>query len=90
LNESRFGLDEPSLRELHIWQLALRSFFNLRNHPLTDTEKAEIASRDFSPELRIVQGVLRRGLLLSLSCTSEPIHTSFDADETISFESVSF
>ncbi len=89
LNESRFGLDEPSLRELHIWQLALRSFFNLRNHPLTDTEKAEIASRDFSPELRIVQGVLRRGLLLSLSCTSEPIHTSFDADETISFESVS-
>jgi len=89
MNESRSGLDEPSLRELYIWQLALRSFFNLRNHPLTDTEKADIVSRDFSPELRIVQQVLRRGLLLSLSCTSEPTPTSFDEDESISFEALS-
>jgi hypothetical protein len=33
---------DSSLIELHIWQLALRSFFNLRNHSLSEAEKAEI------------------------------------------------
>jgi len=88
-SESCSGLDESSLRELHIWQLALRSFFNLRNHPLTDAERAEIISRDFSPELRIVQQVLRRSLLLSLNCTPESPLTSFDADQAMSFEDIS-
>ena len=88
-SENCSGLDESILRELHIWQLALRSFFNLRNHPLTDTERSEIVSRDFSPELRVVQQVLRRSLLLSLNCTAEPTPTVFDADEAVSFEDIS-
>jgi hypothetical protein len=89
VSESCSSLEESSLRELHIWQLALRSFFSLRNHPLIDTERTEIVSRDFSPELRIVQQVLRRILLLSLNCTLEPLPTPFEADEVISLEDMS-
>jgi hypothetical protein len=72
---------DSSLLELHIWQLALRSFFNLRNHSLSDAEKAEIISRDFSPEVRIVGQVLKRSLLLSLNCTPEKSSASFELEE---------
>jgi hypothetical protein len=77
------------LNELHIWQLALRSFFNLRNHSLSDAEKADIISRDFAPELKIVSQVLRRSLLLSLNCTSDPRPASFEMDEANAFDNLS-
>jgi hypothetical protein len=80
---------DSSLLELHIWQLALRSFFNLRNHSLTDAERAEITSRDFSPELRIVGQVLKRSLLLSLSCTPEKSPASFELDDANAFGALS-
>ncbi|HYP01276.1 MAG TPA: hypothetical protein VER76_13880 [Pyrinomonadaceae bacterium] len=81
--------DDPGLLELHTWQLALRSFFNLRNHSLSDAERAEIISRDFSPELRIAGQVLRRCLLLGLNCTPEPLPSaSFETDEADAFESI--
>ncbi|HEV2798858.1 MAG TPA: hypothetical protein VGW12_00055 [Pyrinomonadaceae bacterium] len=80
---------DSSLLELHIWQLALRSFFNLRNHPLSDAEKAEIITRDFSSELKVVSQALRRSLLLSLNCTPEHAPVSFELDETNGFELMS-
>jgi hypothetical protein len=88
-SENRASVDDSSLNELHIWQLALRSFFNLRNHSLSDTERAEIVSRDFSPELKIVSQVLRRSLLLSLNCTSDEPPASFDMDEAAAFDNIS-
>jgi hypothetical protein len=87
--ETRANVDDSSLHELHIWQLALRSFFNLRNHSLSDAERAEITSRDFSPELKIVGQVLRRGLLLSLNCTSDEPPASFEMDESNAFDNIS-
>jgi hypothetical protein len=80
---------DSSLLELHIWQLALRSFFNLRNHSLSDAEKAEIISRDFSPEVRIVGQALKRSLLLSLNCTPEKSAASFDLEEASAFDAMS-
>jgi hypothetical protein len=80
---------DSSLLELHIWQLALRSFFNLRNHSLSDAERAEIISRDFSPELRIVGQALKRSLLLSLNCTPEKSPASFELDEAHAIDAMS-
>jgi hypothetical protein len=80
---------DSSLLELHIWQRALRSFFNLRNHSLSDAERAEIISRDFSPEVRIVGQVLKRSLLLSLNCTPEKPSASFDLEEANAFDAMS-
>lgn len=80
---------DSSLLELHIWQLALRSFFNLGNHSLSDAERAEIISRDFSPEVRIVGQVLKRSLLLSLNCIPEKPSASFDPEETNAFDAMS-
>jgi hypothetical protein len=80
---------DSSLLELHIWQRAIRSFFNLRNHSLSDAEKAEIISRDFSAELRIVAQALRRALLLSLNCTPEKSSASFELEDAHTFDAMS-
>jgi hypothetical protein len=88
-SENYSSVDDSSLNELHIWQLALRSFFNLHNHSLSDAEKADIISRDFSPELKIVGQVLRRSLLLSLNCNSDQSPASFEVDEATAFEDIS-
>lgn len=87
-SESYSSVDDASLNELHIWQLALRSFFNLRNHSLSDAERADIIARDFSPELKIVSQVLRRSLLLGLNCTTDPPPASFEMDEANSFDDI--
>jgi hypothetical protein len=87
-SDGLFVSDDSSLVELHIWQLALRSFFNLRNHSLSDAERAEIISHDFSPELRIVGQVLRRCLLLGLNCTPEPSPSSFETDEADALDGI--
>jgi len=55
------------LRELGLWLLALHSFLNLRNHPLGESERAELLQRDFAPETRIAQQTLRRCLRLLLT-----------------------
>lgn len=89
VSESRSSVDDSSLNELHILQLALRSFFNLRNHSLSDAERAEIATHDFAPELKIVNQLLRRSLLLSLNCTSNPPHASFEMEEAAVFDDIS-
>ena len=75
--------DGSSSCELGIWLIALRSFFNLNNHPFSDAERAELISRDFSNELGIVRQVLRHGLLLSLNYAPDQDASrgdSYDAD----------
>jgi hypothetical protein len=59
-------LTASSAQELGLWLLALRSFLNLRNHPLDEVERAELLNRDFKPETRIAQQTLRRCLRLAL------------------------
>jgi hypothetical protein len=59
-------LTVSSAQELGLWLLALRSFLNLRNHPLNELERAELLNRDFKPETRIAQQTLRRCLRLAL------------------------
>jgi hypothetical protein len=53
-------------RELAVWLDALRSFFDLRNHPLDESELAGVHARDFADEARVVQQALRRCLLVGL------------------------
>jgi len=47
-------------RELRMWIRALRSFFNLRNHPLPDAYRSDLITHDWIYELRIVRGILLR------------------------------
>jgi hypothetical protein len=46
--------------ELGVWLSALRSFFHARNHPLSETERAEILTRDWRGEARIARAALQR------------------------------
>jgi hypothetical protein len=40
---------------LGLWLRALLSFFDASNHPLTETEQADLSKRDFSNDLRIAR-----------------------------------
>lgn len=53
--------------ELAIWLASLRSFFDLKNHPLSEDEQAEATARNYVHEARIVRQTLRRCLMLGLS-----------------------
>lgn len=58
-------VDELSpARELAVWLRALRSFFDLADHPLTDAERASIPDRSFKCETAVVRDVLVRCLHL--------------------------
>lgn len=65
-----------SVQELGLWLLALRSFLNLRNHPLGETERAELLKRDFKPETRIAQQTLRRCLRLAITIHTDEAATA--------------
>jgi hypothetical protein len=52
-------------RELEMWMRALGSFFNLRNHPLSEAERNAIDERDFLPEMQIVHQTLVESLHLT-------------------------
>jgi hypothetical protein len=54
----------PSARELALWLRALRSFFNQANQPFTDSERANISTRNFRCETQIVRDALLRCLQL--------------------------
>ena len=58
-------VDELSpARELAVWLRALRSFFDLADHPLNDAERAAIPDRNFKCETAVVRDVLVRCLHL--------------------------
>src|SRR2546423_8642274 len=54
----------PSARELALWLRALQSFFNQANQPFTDSERANISTRNFRCETQIVRDTLLRCLQL--------------------------
>ena len=66
--------------ELDMWLRALRSFFDTRNHPLTEAERTEILTRDFSNETRIALGVLLRSSQLIAGLTGESAGPLGEAD----------
>ena len=70
------------LRAYHlgIWLSAIRSFFNIRNHPLTETERAEILQRDFTNEAHIAQQALLRCSQLTLELLHPETPAPFDKD----------
>ena len=47
-------------REISTWMRALRSFFNLYNHPFPEADQANLITHDWTNELRIVRGTLLR------------------------------
>jgi len=51
-------------REFALWLRALQSFFNTANHPLSADERAEIATRNFKCETRVIHDTLLRCLHL--------------------------
>lgn len=82
VNQKPVKRELPGESELEIWMRALRSFFNLRNHSLTDTERAEIATRDFLPEMQIVHQTLVQGLHLTHELMQRrTAQLSFDDDD---------
>jgi hypothetical protein len=57
--------------ELSAWLAALASFFELSNHPFSESELGGLGSRNFVHEAGIAQQVLRRCLSLGLSVAPE-------------------
>ena len=54
-----FGVPIP-VNELGMWLRALRSFFQVRNHPFSDAERAQILTRDWSNEVQVTRRTLLR------------------------------
>lgn len=64
-DERRSEFRSPHVRrELGVWLRALSSYSDLRNHPLSESERAAICSRDFTPEARIMRQTLAETLRL--------------------------
>lgn len=71
--------------ELAIWLASLRSFFDLKNHPLSEAEQSEVLARNFVHEARVVRQTLRRCLLLGLSAglPANPVFLGGDYDDAV-------
>lgn len=71
----------PTL-ELGLWLRALKSFFDLQNLPLNESERGAILERDFTCEVNVTRAVLLRCLNLVGKLTQkEPLPQIFDGDE---------
>jgi len=58
--------------ELGVWLRSLRSFFEVRNHPFTEAERAKIPERDWANELRMTRQALLRSSQLTLRLMISP------------------
>jgi hypothetical protein len=58
--------------ELGVWLRALRSFFQVRNHPFTESERAKIPERNWSNEIRMTRQALLRSSQLTLRLMMSP------------------
>jgi hypothetical protein len=67
-----------NLFALETWLKAIRSFLQLNHLPFADTEKREIASRTFSPEI----GIIREGIRLCESHTYALLDPGLEVDFT--------
>ncbi|HEY0078729.1 MAG TPA: hypothetical protein VGB73_08785 [Pyrinomonadaceae bacterium] len=76
--------------ELGMWLSSLQSFFEPRNHPLTENERAGILTRDFTSELRITESALMRCSSLLLRLTEGAATGEAEAEEVDSRGGASF
>ncbi len=70
------------VRELATWLRAVRSFFNVRNHALIESERTEILTRNFKCEDRIVRESMRHCLELLVELVGES-HLSDEGETKI-------
>jgi hypothetical protein len=68
------------LFELEMWLRSFERFFRIRNQPLSERETKQLALRNWSEELRLVDQVLLRvvGLCTSLLTEEQVNHARFD------------
>jgi hypothetical protein len=59
------------LFELEMWLRSFERFFRIRNQPLSEKEARQLALRNWSEELRLVDNVLMRGIQLCTAILSE-------------------
>jgi hypothetical protein len=59
------------LFELEMWLRAFERFFRIRNQPLSERESRQLALRNWSEELRLVDNVIRRAVQLCTSILTE-------------------
>ncbi len=67
--------------EMEAWLRGLRSFFDLRNLPMRDSERSTLVERDFRHELKIAAGALQRceRLTLDVARLGQPENLRFEA-----------
>src|SRR5215210_7425365 len=67
-------------REIVTWMRALRSFFNLSNHPFPETNQLSLMNHNWAHELRIVRATLLRCSQIVFSSVhfEKSDHTIFD------------
>jgi hypothetical protein len=58
--------------DLGVWLRALHSFFQVRNHPFTEAERAKIPERDWANEVRMTRQALLRSSQLTLRIMMSP------------------
>jgi hypothetical protein len=68
-------------RELAVWLRALQSFFDLADHPLTESERAAVSERGFKCETAVVRDVLMRCLHLLGSVARGTSQEMVESDE---------
>src|SRR6266513_5187606 len=68
------------LFELEMWLRSFERFFRIKNQPLSEKETKQLALRNWSEELRLVDNALVRAVHLCSSILSEEQvnHTRFD------------
>lgn len=59
------------LFEIELWLRSFERFFRVKNQPLSDTERKQVAIRNWSEELRLVDNVLKRVIHLCTSILTE-------------------
>jgi hypothetical protein len=71
-NESGAVAGSELAYELGVWLRSLRSFFEVRNHPFTEAERAKIPERDWANEMRMTRQALLRSSQLTLRLMMSP------------------
>jgi hypothetical protein len=60
--------NEAAIHELWLQLEALRSFFEVRNHPIAENDVVDDLGRDWSAEAAIATGAALRGVNLAIAC----------------------
>ena len=76
----------PELFELEMWLRSFERFFRIRNQPLSEKEARQLALRNWSEELRLVDNVILRVMPHSFrNCLSKVVARNFACSGVIRF-----